>query len=88
MGIKRGKDAFRKITSETYIYNQPLRRNMCHPLNGQTDHKRSVNLLGGIHKLRHTLREGRGSTKFDKGGGILNFVTSHFKNSIKATLHI
>ena len=24
----------------------------------------------------------------DKGGGILNFVTSHFKNSIKAILHV
>ena len=45
--------------------------------------------LGGIYKLRHTLR-GRGSTKCDiviQGGGILNFVTSHSKNSIKAILH-
>ena len=31
---------------------------------------------------------GRKSVKLcDKGGGILNFVTSHFKNSIKAILH-
>ena len=40
--------------------------------------------LGGINKLRGR----RGSTKCDivlQGGGrILNFVTSHFKNSIKA----
>ena len=48
-------------------------------------------LLGVIHKLRHTLRGGRGRrsmTLCGKGGGILNFVTSHFKNSIKAILHI
>ena len=49
--------------------------------------------LGGIHKLRHTLRADGGGrrnvTLCDKGeGGILNFVTSHFKNSIKATLHV
>ena len=42
-----------------------------------------------IHKLRHTLR-GRGSTKCDIvwQGGDPNFVTSHFKNSIKAILHV
>ena len=27
-------------------------------------------------------------TLCDKEGGILNFVTSHFKNSIKAILHV
>ena len=27
-------------------------------------------------------------TLYDKGGGILNFVTSHLKNSIKVILHI
>ena len=47
---------------------------------------------GGIHKLRHTLR---GAEEVDevlhcvtRGGGVLNFVTSHFKNSIKAILHV
>ena len=43
------------------------------------------------HKLRHTLRGGgsrRSVTLCDKGGGILNFVTSHFKNSIKAILQV
>ena len=43
---------------------------------------------GGIHKIRHTLRGSEGSTKCDivwQGGGrILNFVTSHLKNSIKS----
>ena len=37
--------------------------------------------LGGIHKLRHTLRGRKGQTKCDivwHGGGILNLVTSHF----------
>ena len=24
----------------------------------------------------------------DKGGGILNFVISHFKNSVKAIIHV
>ena len=46
--------------------------------------------LGAIQKLRHTLRGGGGRrsvTLCDKGEGILNFVT-HFKNSIKAILHI
>ena len=27
-------------------------------------------------------------TSHVKGGGILNFMTSHFKNSIKAILHV
>ena len=48
--------------------------------------------LGGIHTLRHTLRGRRGSTNCDivrqGGGGVLNFVTSHFKNSIKVILHV
>ena len=46
---------------------------------------------GAIHKLRHTLRGGGGQqsvTLCDKVDGILNFVTSHFKNSIKAILHV
>ena len=46
--------------------------------------------IWAIHKLRHTLRGGGGRrsvTLCDKGGGILNFVTLHFKNSIKAILH-
>ena len=47
---------------------------------------------GAIHKLRHTLRGwgGRWIVRLcDKGrGGILNCVTSHFKNSIKAILHV
>ena len=30
----------------------------------------------------------RSVTLFDNGGGILNFVTSHFKNSVKAILHV
>ena len=50
-----------------------------------------LHFLGAIHKLRHTLRGGghrRSVTLRDKGGGILNFVTSHFKNSIKAILHV
>ena len=47
--------------------------------------------LGAIHKLRHTLRGGGGRqsvTLCEGGGEILNFVTSHFKNSIKAILHV
>ena len=39
----------------------------------------------------HTLRGGGGRRSVllcDKGGGILNFVTSHLKNSIKVTLHV
>ena len=46
---------------------------------------------GAIHKLNHTLKGegGRRSMTFcDKGGGILNIVASHFKNSIKAILHV
>ena len=48
-----------------------------------------VSCIWGIHKIHHTLRGGRrGSTKCDivwQGrGGILNFVTSHLKNSTKA----
>ena len=47
--------------------------------------------LRGIHKLRHALRgDGgvrRSTTLCDKGGeGILNLVTTHFKNIIKAIL--
>ena len=30
----------------------------------------------------------RSVTLCDKGGRILNFATSHFKNSIKAILHV
>ena len=40
--------------------------------------------LGAIHKLRHTLRGGGGRrsvTLCDKGGRILNFVTSHFNTT-------
>ena len=51
----------------------------------------SIYNFGGIHKLRHTLGGGGGRrsvTLCEKGGGILNFVTSHFKNSIKAILHV
>ena len=47
-------------------------------------------ILRAIHKLRHTLRGGGGrrSVTLSGKGGILNFVTSHFKNSIKAILHV
>ena len=45
--------------------------------------------LGGIHKLRHTLRGAEGVDEVrhcvTRWGGILNFVTSHFKNSITGT---
>ena len=46
-------------------------------MNGQGKVENSKTL--GIHKLRHTL---------SGGGGILNFVTLHLKNSIKAILHV
>ena len=46
----------------------------------------------GIHKSCHTLQGGGGGresvTLCDKGAGILHFVTSHFKLSIKAILHV
>ena len=48
--------------------------------------------LGGIHKLRYTLREAEGVDEVwhcgTRGVWILNFVTSHFKSSINAILHV
>ena len=36
-----------------------------------------------------SLKEGGGGQqRVTRGAGILNFVTSHFKNSIKAILHV
>ena len=54
-------------TYESYDYFIPLTQHCSH------------SHLGVIHKLRHTLRGGGGRrivTLCDKGGGILNFVTS------------
>ena len=49
-------------------------------------------VLGGIHKLRHTLRGAEGVDEMwhyvTWGEGILNFVTSHLENSIKAILNV
>ena len=50
------------------------------------------NLIKGHPLITSHVKRGGGGrrsvTLCDKGGGILNFVTSHFKNSIKAILHI
>ena len=84
------------LMNDTYHY---LRERSSLPLKAENcklplilDYLTSTLTLGAIHKLRHTLRGGGGRrsvTLFDKeGGGILNYVTSHFKNSIKAILHV
>ena len=38
--------------------------------------------------MSHVKGDGGGRRNVTRGGGILNFVTSHFKDSIKAILHV
>ena len=54
------------------------------------DHSERLFVRGNPKITSHVQggRDRRSVTLCDKGGGILNFVTSHFKNSIKAILHV
>ena len=77
------------------IHNQHVRwqilRNYCLRESPAWTMKKNVNFAPwgirqrGIHKLRHTLRGVEGVDEVwhcvTRGGGILKFVTSHFKNS-------
>ena len=38
--------------------------------------------------MSHVKGDGGGERSVTRGGGILNFVTSHFKNSTEAILHV